>query len=547
MTVWKNSQPATLHDERTLRELPPVLANALEEYSSGTRVVKWLEDIDGAVVEAAGECDDLGTRLVSGLFAQIMEFDDERLVGEINPNFYLALASASRAALSCFIRDKRPAEMRAQAGTRLAIGLCALGDMSLHDDQAREMLESAIDHAEESIRVITKDEHPAEWLCAHEALANSLRLNADRVESSADRRDLLERVVEAVEKALTVDTKLIQLRQLPGLQLAIAAASLELSNYIKDESAVSMLARAAKIQEQALENLDRRRDLHRWSRAQDNLGNIRIRQCIRMKQSGSKDDESLRNNYAAAGKAFKAALRGRSRNADPESWARIHFHLATALRLEASYFSNDADKERFLKVAIKSYEEAWRAISYEDSPKHHAQTADDFGGALSELATLLSKGRKSRRLLERSVEVLETAGQNFDRRIDTPLWVSLKLELGKSLRLLAERSPDKDMALNYYGVCVQRAEEAIGIADEESLELAQVGLRMFLGRAYFEMASRLSEGELAGTLLEKAIRIYEDGVRKCKGEASHLREDMEKVLESLREFGKKWSESGDAS
>lgn len=546
MTVWKNPHPATLHDERTLRELPLVLANALEEYSSGTRVVKWLEDIDGAVVQAADQCDDLGNRLVSGLFAQIMEFDDDRLVGEINPNFYLALASASRAALSCFIRDERPADMRAQAGTRLAIGLCALGDMSLHDDQAREMLESAIEHAEESIRVITKDEHPAEWLCAHEALANSLRLNADRVESSADRRDLLERVVEAVENALTVDTKLIQLRQLPGLQLAIAAASLELSNYIKDESAVSMLARAAKIQQQALENLDRRRDLHRWSRAQDNLGNIMIRQCIRMKQSGSKDEESLRNNYAVAGKAFKAALRGRSRNADPESWSRINFHLATALRLEASYFSNDADKVRFLKVAIKSYEEAWRAISYEDSPKHHAQTADDFGGALSELATL-SKGRKSRRLLERSVEVLETAGQNFDRRIDTPLWVSLKLELGKSLRLLAEMSPEKDMALNYYGVCVQRAEEAIGIADEESLELAQVGLRMFLGRVYFEMVSRLSEGELADTLLEKAIRIYEDGVRKCKGEASHLKEDMDKVLASLREFGRKRSESGDAS
>lgn len=546
MVGWKNSQLETLHDEKMLRQLPPVLANALA-FDPETSVVNWIRDIDGAVDEAAGECDDLGDRLVSGLFLKVMECDNERLVGEISPNFYLTLASASRAALSCFKRDKRPADLRAQAGTRLAIGLCALGDMSNHDDEALELFHSAIEHAEESIREITKSENPAEWLCAHEALANSLRLNADRVETPADRRNLLERSVEAVENALTVDTKLIQLRQLPGLQLAIAAASLELSNFIDDENAVSMLARSARIQEQALQNLNRRSDLHQWSAAQDNLGNIRMRQCIRMRQSGSKDAEGLRDNYAAAGKAFKAALRGRSRNADPENWARINFHLAAALRLEASYFSNEAEKKRFLKVAIDAYEEAWQALTCEELTKNHAKTADELGGALFDLATL-SKGRKSRRLLERSVEVLETAGQNFDRRIDTPQWISLKLELGKSLRLLAERCPDNERSLSYYGLCAQRAEEAIDVADEEKFEIAQAGVRMFLGRVYFEMVNRLPDGDLADTLLEKAIRSFESGVRKSKGEASHMREDMKKVLASLRRYRQKKNESlGDGS
>lgn len=322
-----------------LLELPPALAEVMKR-APESGILRWLEEFESAVDEAARECEDLGHRLISGFLHLTSYSGDDRPSGMAALNYFLALAGASQAAMNFFKSDERSDSLCSLARLGLSMSLSSLGGLIADDDEAHLLLQRALELGEENVLSHSKDENPSNWLRAQEIRAMTLRRQKKRAANDQDLRGLLEREVEAWETAVRISKKLSPPRHWSKLQIALSEALLECSDHVDDADARNMLERAADVQEESLKHLDRESEPQHWSMAQENLGNARIN------LAGFESDEKARRIHVAAGEAFKAALECISEEEDPERWTRINFQLVKALRLQAVSSSKVADPAR---------------------------------------------------------------------------------------------------------------------------------------------------------------------------------------------------------
>ena len=528
---------AVLLADNKLRELPRALTDVMKRVPDAG-ILRGLKKIDGAVDQALLECDDLGDRLLARIYRHYADSADKK-IQIVDPQTYnYSLACVSRGALRFFMKHGKPAKYCALANAAHAVALGALAELSQSLDEADELLVSGIEHGEASVSGFSEVENAEEWFKAYCVLIIANLQRSRLVKSVSEICSLLERAAELAEKALRLGKENLASRNLAVLKTYQATSYRELSRFLADDSRVeNMLVRAIDIQDDALDMLDRKKDRSEWIEGQENLGNLRLIQWDFL------DGAKARRCVSAAGKAYKAALSELSMNRDSARWSRVNLNLGSTLRGEAGLTLNVAESARLLKDAISAYRKAATFIRRENFPEEFPRLAFELGSAHFELAQL-SKGKKSRDLLQRSIEIFEFEAADFDYRRDPDRWLSYKLGLSRALRHLGERSLNDDLAMRNYRRSAENVEEALHVIDAAGHDLLKASVREFLGCVYFAMSHHATDEDSADALLEKSIESFEDGVRHCRGEASAMRDEMKIMATLMRRFRENKEDEG---
>lgn len=521
---------AALLADKKLRDLPPVLSDAIERVPD-SGILIGLKKIDGAVDQAILECDDLGDRLLARIYRHFANSGDKEFWNrDSQKKYFLSLAGVSQAALRFFMKHGKPAKYCSQARAGLAVGLGTLAELSGNREEAGELISCGIEQGEAAVRGFSEDENTDEWFSALRVLLIAHFQRFQFVESVSEKCDLLARSAELAENALRLDPENLTSRNLAVLMTFQAISLREMSRFIEDDSeAENLLVRAIDIQDGALDMLNSKTDRSDWIEAQENIGNLRM--ILREVLDGGK----ARRCVSAAGMAYKAALGKISVFKDPTRWARVNFNLGSTLRVEAGMTLNDANAARMLKNAISAYGKAATFIRRENYPDDFPRLVDELADVNFQLAQL-SKGRKSRVLLHRSIKIFEHEAGEFDIRRDPDQWLSYKFGLSRALRHLGERSSNDDLAMKNYRRSAENAEEALIAFDEAGHDLQKANIREFLGCVYFAMSRHASDEDSADDFLEKSIANFEDGIRNCEGEETAMREEMKNMATLLRRY-----------
>ena len=429
-----------------------------------------------------------------------------------------------------FAKHDKPEKYCAPARAALAVAFGALAELSQVPEEASELLASGIEHGEASVSGFSEVENGEECFKAYRVLIIAHFQLSRLVSNMSEKCGLLERAAELAENALRLGKENLATRQLAILKTYLATSYRELSLFVVDDSRVEkMLDQAIKIQEDALEMLDRMENRSDWIEAHENIGNLRVIQRDFL------DCGKARRCVAAAGKAYKAALSEISMSGDPVRWSRVNFNLGSTLLSEAGMTLKDADAARLLKDAIFAYRQAATYIRRENSPEEFPRLAFELAAANFELSRL-SKGKKSRDLLQRAIDIFEHEASDFDIRRDPNRWLSYKLGLSRALRHLGERSTNDESAMSNYRRSAENTEEALHAIDQAGHDVQKANVRQFIGCVNFAMSHHASGEKSAQDLLEKSIGSFEDGIRHCRGEASFLRDEMKNMATLMRRF-----------
>ena len=529
---------AAMLADKKLLELPSVLTDAIGRVPNAG-ILKGLKKIDGAVDQANLECEDLGHRLLARIFRHFAKSGDNQYWDrDSRQSYYIYLAGVSWAALRYFMKRGKPAEVCAHARVGLAVGLGSLAELSENREEARELLASAIEFGEASVDGFWKVGNSEQWFRAYRVLLIAHLQLFQNLESISEKIGQLERSSDLAENAVRLGQENQTSRNLAVLKTFLATSYRELSRYVDDDTdAEILLVQAIDIQDDALDFLDRKADRSEWVEAQENSGNLRmfLREVL--------DDGKARRCVTAAGKAYKAALGGISMFKEPQRWSRVNFNLGSTYRAEAGLTLKEADAARLLRHSISAYRKAASIIRRETFPEDFPRLAYELADAHFELAQL-KKGRKSRKLLQRSIEIFEFESRDFDCGRDPNRWLSYKMGLSRSLRHLGERSSSDDLAMGYYHRSVKNAEEALHVIDEAGHDLMKASVREFLGCVYFAMSRHASDEDSADELLVKSIESFDAGVRNCRGEASDSRDEMKNMAVLLRRFRENKADEG---
>lgn len=425
---------ALLSDPK-LRELPPALSDILDR-APEKGILPWLAEIDRVVCETVRESDRLGDNLQSAMRFYLLDPGEERQDRDLSRNDLLCLAGMSQAALSFYSKGEMFAVQKAQSLCCLAMSLVSLGSLTRNDAEARSLLSRAIELGEEILGAREEDKRPTECLRANEIIGAGARQLYIRRAGEADPMDYLEREVEAWEEAIRISAKANPSRRSVHLELALASAAKEFSPWLDDPIAREMLDRASRFLDEALKNLDRGADPEHWVKIQMNLG------YLRSKQAELESEDESYHSHRASGNAYREALLGMNKEDDPVLWARTNHGFADALRMQAIRSTNDSEAVPLLERSIDAYENAVQVLTGEKFTEEFVRIGNEYGDALLELGRL-NEGTKSRRYLERSVEVMEKAKDYIDSRTDRFELIELQERLDFALQHLSQHFPEE--------------------------------------------------------------------------------------------------------
>ena len=517
---------ALLADEK-LRDLPPALSGAFSRTPEVDVLCGQDMDLDDLLAKASGECDYLGDRLQVFVAGLAKRAEAARLVGHDPENAYAALSLASQAFCRFLGKEGKEAQKWCLFRCLQSFSLILMGKLADDLTVSRRLLDRGTEVAEEVVLNFPEAENPELWARGqfHLGFAHGARVifANDKDES----RRILELSREHFDSAMRIWTFDAAPKQWSFMQSYLGETQIEYSRFAEKSEGYAVLARAAKAQEAALKILGRETSLGERIRSQTTLGNLLMRQADFV------DDRKRRSLFASAGRIFKEALRGLTKEKEPLAWAHAHGGLAGAILRRAELESKDVPL--IIEKAVESYEKAMQVFSRDKYPEHFAAMSAATGGALVELAHAAS-GKKARKYMERSIDAYEKAIPAVSSDKDPELWVSLRFCLSDSLRQLGQECSDDDLAASHFRRSAELGEVVLKTTLLQNDMNAIVTMRSFLGMIYAEMADRSGDEKETEELFEKSIRIYEEALECCKGEAADRREEIEDLLIQLRKY-----------
>lgn len=517
---------ALLADEK-LQELPPALSGAFSRTPDVDVLCRQDADLDDLLAKASGECDDLCDRLQVFAARLAKRADAARSDGDEPENQFAALALACQTLCRALGKEGKEARKWGIFRCLQSYNLIMMGKLADDLTVSRRLLERGTEAAEEVILNFPEAENPELWANGQFHLACAHGARADFASDKDESRRILELSRKHFDLAMRIWTFEAAPKQWSLLQSYLAETQIEYSRIAEESEAYAVLARAAKAQEAALKILGRETSLGERFRSQTTLGNLLMRQADFV------DNRKRRSLLASAGRIFKEALRGLTMEKEPLAWAHAHCGLAGALLGRAELESKDVPL--IIEKAVESYEKAMQVFRRDKYPEDFAAISAATGGALVELAHSV-RGKKARKYLERSIDAYEKAIPAVSSEKDPELWVSLRFCLSDSLRQLGQECSDDDLAASLFRRSADLGEEALKATVLQNDMNEIVTMQSFLGMIYAEMADRSGDEKESDELFEKSIRVYEEALECCKGEAADRREEFEDILIQLRKY-----------
>lgn len=415
MIALENEYRADLLAAGVPGELPERIQELINTFPGLEILPGPILELEKAMAESAIDVGKLGRRL---LVRSFLAFDEgarsDADDGEPVSGFMLAARCAAAAAsVLSKAKGKDARDMRGEALCSLSSSLARLSEMGGklgsvdQSPDAEDLLDRAVEAGEDAADAF--GENRAGWARAQCVLADALRLLAICIEFDAEEEeiwDLRARAVRVASSATGILTMEDSPREWARIQSFMALVGLELAetrDYEDDE--FQLLCGVEATQSDALEVLDSGTDPLDWAVAQEQLGLAKLT----MAELDKLDDEENRELMEGAAKAYKSALAHKTRDDEPERWARNHVQLATALVGQAG-LSSAADAANLYHGAVAACEAALEVYTPADFKGHYFSCKFDLGDALVRLADL-DDVDAPRELLERGLQSYEQAMQ----------------------------------------------------------------------------------------------------------------------------------------
>ena len=506
--------------------LPDVLLRELEKVPGMDALCGQDPKLDRAVEDAVRICPDLAGILPAHAYGLFLDLSRVKLVDEGSMAATARVARASKLAAKLWMRSY-PKKTYRYAQMKIQFCQCLIV-LAEHDAgvDTRLLLECAVEAGEESVAGFGERVNPEQWALANKEIAAAyLRLGVLADEREHSRR-IFARAIEVCESAQRVMTRSNSQQIWADLQYKLARALMHYADTFEGKEARDKLARAAGAQETVLECFDKSANPQSWATAQEQLG------LIRATQAGLESGSRACQFHALAAKAFEASAGARASNPGPGNLGGTYARLASSLCWQARA-SDKKDAPRLYVEAISAYESALRWITPQNMPEDCAYCHDDLGETLLSLAAL-SEGKKALRYLSRAEEVYQKAIRIASRLGDALFLANLHDGLVRTLRRQAMfATADEAMKLR---------RRAIALCEDASRGLFMGGnpverlmMQNLLGTVVGEAADGCASDEEAGELYARAIRIFEDGLRICQGEADSQRGEFRKKLKEMRD------------
>ena len=506
--------------------LPDVLLREFEKVPGVEALCGQDPKLDRAVEEAERICPDLAGILPAHAYGLFLDLNRNNFADEGSMAATACVARASKLAAKLWMRSYPKKTYRyAQMKMQFCKCLIVLAEHGAGLD-TRRLLESAVEAGEESVEAFGERVNPEQWAVANLELAAAyLRLGTLADEREYSRR-IFVRAIEVSESAQRVMTRSSSPQIWADLQYKLARSLMLYADTFEGKEAREKLARACDAQETVLECFDKNANPYSWATAQEQLG------LIRATQAGLESGSRACQLHAAAATAFKASVGVRARIPGPSNLGGTYARLASSLCLQARA-SDKKDATRLYVEAISAYESALRWITPQNLPVDCAYCHDDLGETLLSLAAL-SEGKKASRYLSRAEKVYQKAIRIASRLGDALFLANLHDGLVRTLRRQAMFAPaDEAMELRL---------RAIALCEDASKGLFMGGnpverlmMQNLLGTVVGEAADGCANDEEAGEFYDRAIRIFEDGLRICQGEAESQRGEFRKKLKVMRD------------
>jgi tetratricopeptide (TPR) repeat protein len=217
-------------------------------------------------------------------------------------------------------------------------------------------LETAINEADEALKILTRDKFPSLWAGA---MINRGAAYKDRL--VGDRTLNLNEAIRSAEAALGSLKQGTYIWASATNNKGVALMNLENADYAKN------LQAALKCFESALEVFDRRQYPSEWSMVMLNLGNV---------YSRLRDPEHERQAIVF----YKRSLEVRDRNLYPREWAEVMLGLSNAYM-----FGPSQNREADLKQAVRVAQTALQVVKREENTSLWANLSRVIADSLAQL------------------------------------------------------------------------------------------------------------------------------------------------------------------
>lgn len=497
--------------------LPQSLRLELDEIRDSDVLCGPDSELDGAIAEAARDCDDLGERLIAHVFHLIGEAARVRDEGEDPSGVYSRAARACEAALRVENRGKR----EKNAGERLAIARCglsaslrALGELCDDAKTSVRLYSRAVEVGEEMVRAVSEEEAPREWATAQSDLADALYKHASFLEERNDFLPLYQRAVEAGEAAQRILKKRFfwkrrERDEWSELQYCLATSYLEIAIGIDNEDSRDLLERSIISYRSALRNVDRKGFPLKRLRALEGLGRAL------MLLGDLKNDKDGRRDFDRAGRAFRLACAVARKELKPMSLAMNRTRLGACYRTRAR-LSSGLIARIFLSGSVSAYRSSLTLFSPDETPVNWMETQERLGCCLLE-CSIHCGGATAKRMIANAQEAFHaamqcSAAENFPLTL-----ASIQTRVAVAYRKLAKAGPLSE-AMGQFDRAREACKAAIEVFDRIGAAEERRMNRYYMSTLFLDMTRFAKDKEEALEFHDRAIEFCEEGLSIRDGE-----------------------------